>query len=382
MKGRRRPVAGAQERDRLRCAAMQAAPFGERLAAAVAARESQIVLGIDPDPARLWPAALASTGESRAELATLLAAAEHAAQAFGGGAGPSRDIVAGPDRHDDEPRAGSAPPGAGRASEATPPDTARLEAAAAVLAHGIALIDAAGPACVAAKPQLACFERLGFGGWLALDAVCRHARAAGLLVLADGKRGDVPVSAAAYAQALLGATPSPFGAAQGLDADAITANPLMGGDALEPLIAAARSAGAGVFALVRTSNAGAADLLDLRLDSGEPMWERLAALVAELGDSSPQGLADVGAVTGATAPEHLERMRELMPRTPFLLPGVGAQGGDVTGLAAAFAPGRAAGLVTASRSIANAHERAGAGDPASAARAEAERLRALAWDLS
>jgi orotidine-5'-phosphate decarboxylase len=329
---------------------MQAAPFGERLAAAVAARESQIVLGIDPEPARLWPAALASTGESRAELATLLAAAEHAARAFGG-------------------------------TDAAP-DAGRLEAAAAVLAHSIALIDAAGPACVAAKPQLACFERLGFGGWLALDAVCRHARAAGLLVLADGKRGDVPVSAAAYAQALLGATPSPFGAAQGLDADAITANPLMGRDALEPLIAAARSTGAGVFALVRTSNPGAADLLDLRLDSGEPMWERLAALVAELGDRNPQGLADVGAVTGATAPEHLERMRELMPRTPFLLPGVGAQGGEVAGLAAAFAPGRAAGLVTASRSIANAHERAGAGDPESAARAEAERLRALAWDLS
>ena len=82
----------------------------------------------------------------------------------------------------------------------------------AVLAHCRALIDAAGPACVAVKPQLACFERLGSPGWLALEHVCAHARAAGLLVLADGKRGDVPVTAAAYAQALVGSTPTPFGA--------------------------------------------------------------------------------------------------------------------------------------------------------------------------
>ena len=134
-----------------------------------------------------------------------------------------------------------------------------------MLAHSLALIDAAGPACVAAKPQLACFERLGFAGALALEAVCAHARAAGLLVLADGKRGDVPVTAAAYAQALTGATPSPFGAVPGLGADALTANPLLGRDALEPLIDGARAAGAGVFVLVRTSNPGAADLMDLRL---------------------------------------------------------------------------------------------------------------------
>jgi orotidine-5'-phosphate decarboxylase len=256
-----------------------------------------------------------------------------------------------------------------------------LEAGAAVLAHAMALIDAAAPACVAAKPQLACFERLGFAGALALEATCARARVAGLLVLADGKRGDVPVTAAAYAQALTGSTPSPFGAVAGLDADALTANPLLGRDALEPLIAAARLAGAGVFVLVRTSNPGAADLMDLRLEGGERLWERLAALVAGLGARGAAGLADVGAVTGATAPEHLARMRELMPHTPFLLPGVGAQGGDVATLAPAFAPGRAAGLVTASRSIAQAHEQVG-GDPADAARAEAERLREAAWALA
>jgi len=258
---------------------------------------------------------------------------------------------------------------------------AALEAGAAVLAHAIALIDAAAPACVAAKPQLACFERLGFAGTLALEATCARARAAGLLVLADGKRGDVPVTAAAYGQALTGATPSPFGGIPGLGVDALTANPLLGRDAVEPLIADARAAGAGVFLLVRTSNPGAADLMDLPLEGGAPLWERLAQLAADVGRRGKAGLADVGAVTGATAPEHLARMRELMPATPFLLPGVGAQGGDVATLAPAFAPGRAGGLVTASRSIAQAHEKAG-GDPAGAARAEAERLREAAWALA
>jgi orotidine-5'-phosphate decarboxylase len=259
---------------------------------------------------------------------------------------------------------------------------------------------------VAVKPQLACFERLGAPGWLALEHVCGHARSQGLLVLADGKRGDVPVTAAAYAQALVGSTPSPFGPVPGLEADAFTANPLLGRDALEPLIAGARARGAGVYVLVRTSNKGAADVLDAPLVTGERLWEHLARMVAELGraggedltggggdDGAVAGgnggaaagarrgrLADVGAVTGATEPEHLARLRELMPRTPFLLPGIGAQGGSVDALAPAFAPGRAAGLVTASRSIANAHETTG-GAPGDAARAEAERLRDQAWAL-
>jgi orotidine-5'-phosphate decarboxylase len=115
--------------------------------------------------------------------------------------------------------------------------------------------------------------------------------------------------------------------------------------------------------------------------TGEPLWERLAQLAADVGEPGKAGLADVGAVTGATAPEHLRRMRELMPATPFLLPGVGAQGGDVATLAPAFAPGHAAGLVTASRSIAQAHETSG-DDPPTAARAEAERLRKTAWALA
>jgi orotidine-5'-phosphate decarboxylase len=246
-------------------------------------------------------------------------------------------------------------------------------ASAAVVTHCRSLIERAGPACVAIKPQLACFERLGAPGWAALADVCAIAREAGLLTIADGKRGDVPVTAAAYAQALVGATPTPWGPVAGLGADAFTANPLLGLDALEPLVAAAADAGAGVFALVRTSNPGAADVQDLPAPH-QPLHERLAGLVDGLSDRllGESGLSGMGAVVGATEPLHIAHLRELMPRSIFLIPGVGAQGGKPELLGAAFSAGRSSALVAASRGI------AADPDPAAAA----ERLRAAVWDIS
>jgi orotidine-5'-phosphate decarboxylase len=246
-------------------------------------------------------------------------------------------------------------------------------AAAAVVSHCRSLIEQAGPACVAVKPQLACFERLGAPGWAALADVCATAREAGLLTIADGKRGDVPVTAAAYGQSLVGETPTPWGPVAGLGADAFTTNPLLGLDALEPLVAAAESAGAGLFALVRTSNPGAADVQDLPAPE-QPLHEGLARLVDGLSGRllGRSGLSGVGAVVGATEPAHIARLRELMPRTIFLIPGVGAQGGKPEMLGAAFTPGRASALVAASRGI------AADPDPAAAA----ERLRAAVWDIS
>ncbi len=256
-------------------------------------------------------------------------------------------------------------------------------AAAAVLGHCRALMDAVAHACVAIKPQLARYELLGAAGWATLEAVIAHARSLGLLVIADGKRGDIGVTARAYAGAFIAGADSPFGRLDGLGADLTTVNPLMGRDAVEPFVTAARAAGRGVLVLVRTSNPGAADFEDLRLADAGTVWERMAAFVDELGAAGvcEAGVSDVGAVVGATEPGHLERARELMPSATFLLPGVGAQGGRVEDLAAAFAAGRAGGLVSASRSIADAHRTAG-GEPAAAARAEAERLRAVAWELS
>jgi orotidine-5'-phosphate decarboxylase len=305
--------------------------FGDLVAARVADRRSQLVLGLDPDPARLWPRALELTED------------------------------------------------AGLDGTATPAE----RASTAVRIHCGLAIEAAGEHCVAVKLQVACFERLGAPGWEALGEVAARARDAGLLVIADAKRGDIDVSARAYAQAFFGETQTAYGPVQGIGVDAITANPLLGLDSLWPLVASAREHGGGVFVLVRTSNPGAADLQELALRDGGTLAQRLAAVVSALGADGigAAGLADIGAVVGATAPEGLRDLRDRMPAAILLLPGVGAQGGHVEDLAPAFAPGPAAALVTVSRGLAQAHERLG-GDPAAVAAAEAARIRELAWRLA
>lgn len=284
------------------------------------------MVGLDPDPARLWPRAYES-----AEL---------------------------PD----------APPAS--------------RAALAVAVHCRLVIDAVAEHCVAVKLQVACFERLGAPGWAALQEVVERAHERELLAIADAKRGDIDVSAAAYAQAFLGATPTPYGDVGGLSADALTVNPLLGGDSLAPLVSAARAAGAGLFVLARTSNPGAADVQEQPLKDGGTVSDRLAELIVRLGAEGvgESGLSDIGAVVGATAPERLGELRRRMPHAVFLLPGVGAQGGRVEQLQAAFEPGRAGGLLTASRAIVGAFEQ-GDEEPARAAREAAGRLRAAAWEL-
>jgi orotidine-5'-phosphate decarboxylase len=172
----------------------------------------------------------------------------------------------------------------------------------------------------------------------------------------------------------VGSTPTPWGEVAGLGADAFTANPLLGGEALDPLLDAAEAAGAGVFCLVRTSNPGAAELQDGDA-GGVPLRERLAAIVAERAPrlAGASGLSGMGAVVGATEPALLGRLRELMPDSIFLIPGIGAQGGRAEALGPALAAGRPASvLVAASRSI------AGAEDPAAAA----AELRDAAWPIS
>lgn len=295
----------------------------------MASRESQIVLGLDPDPARLWPQALEWVDKT-ADLG----------------------------------------------------QPAALRAAQAVTVHCALVIDAVAEQCVAVKPQVACFERLGAAGWTALAEVVAHAHRHDLMVIADAKRGDIDVSAVAYGQAFFGGTETPYGPVAGLGADALTINPLLGSDAVAPLVQAARATAGGVFVLVRTSNPGARDVEEQILQGGSPVSDLLARMTAGFGADGvgSAGLSDVGAVIGATAPERLSRMRALMPHAVFLLPGVGAQGGRVEDLAAAFAPGPAGGLVSASRSIVSAHERDGS-DPAQAAATEAQRLRRLAWQL-
>src|SRR5579862_812011 len=209
---------------------------------------------------------------------------------------------------------------------------------------------------VAVKPQSAFFEAVGSRGVAVFERVCEYARAAGLLVVADVKRGDIPSTAAGYAAAF-----APL-------ADATTVSPYMGRDSLEPFL----ERGLGLFVLVKTSNPGSADLQDLPLADGRPLWHHVAGFVDELGSAhaGASGLSSVGAVVGATHPGVVETARKLMPRAVLLILGVGAQGASLGEVAPAFVQHPAGGLVSISRPILYAYEKRG-GDWRQAAAAEA-----------
>jgi orotidine-5'-phosphate decarboxylase len=255
---------------------------------------------------------------------------------------------------------------------------ARAQAADAVRRYCCGIVDAVCPSVVAIKPQLAFFEALGADGFRAFEDVCAYARAAGLLVIADAKRGDIGSTARAYSAAYVEAHDG-----HAPVADAITVNPYMGRDSLEPFLHAARREGAGVFCLVKTSNAGSADVQDAVLTDGRQVWQHVAALVNEWAEEAvgERGMSNVGAVVGATYPRAVGEARRLMPKSVLLLPGVGAQGATPADVARAFTSGPASALVSASRSVIYAH-RSGAGDWRTAAGAEAARLRDEVWAAS
>ncbi|ELZ41891.1 orotidine-5'-phosphate decarboxylase [Halorubrum tebenquichense] len=167
------------------------------------------------------------------------------------------------------------------------------------------IIDATHEHAACYKPNAAFYEDPD--GWRALRETAAYAEGKGVPVLLDAKRGDIGNTARRYAEALDWV-------------DGITVNPYLGRDSLQPFLDRADK---GVFALCRTSNPGGADLQDLELASGEPLYERVAAL-ADVWNAN----GNVGLVVGATAPEELETVREIVPEIPFLVPGVGAQGGD------------------------------------------------------
>ena len=244
----------------------------------------------------------------------------------------------------------------------------REQAADAVERYCRGIVDAVAPSVVAVKPQLAFFEALGADGFRAFEHVCAYARSAGLLVIADAKRGDIGSTARAYASAYF-----PL-------ADALTVSPYLGRDSLDPFLQAARRDGAGVFCLVKTSNAGSADVQDAVLRDGEPLWHHVARLVCEWAEEAvgESGLSNVGAVVGATYPRAIGEARRLMPQSVLLLPGVGAQGATAADVARAFTSGPASALVSASRSVIYAYRAAG-GDWRTSAGAEAARLRGEVW---
>ncbi|MFP8873020.1 MAG: orotidine-5'-phosphate decarboxylase [Myxococcota bacterium] len=225
------------------------------------------------------------------------------------------------------------------------------ESADAAEAFCLAVIERAAGRVAIVKPQIACFEPLGWRGVRALERVVARAREAGLLVLLDAKRGDIGMSAEGYARAYLAP-----GAA--LAADAMTVNPYLGLETLEPFAAQARMHGRGLFALVKTSNPGSGDLQDLEIaGAGQPVYGAVAKFLAPLADElvgPATGWSSLGVVVGATYPEPAERVREALPRALFLVPGYGSQGASAADAVRGFVAGpagREGGVVNASRSI-------------------------------
>ncbi len=215
-----------------------------------------------------------------------------------------------------------------------------------------AVLDVVAPLVPVIKPQCAFFEACGPDGMAALQRLLHRARDLGLLTILDGKRNDIASTAAAYADAAFAGTRVEKQTLPVWGADALTVNPYLGRDAVEPFLQSARRAAAGVFVLVRTSNPGAGLFQDLDC-GGKPLYQHVGEAVGawareRLGDC---GLGDVGAVVGATYPAELARLRRLLPEVIFLVPGLGAQGGTVADVAAAFRPDGLGAVVNSSRAV-------------------------------
>ena len=230
------------------------------------------------------------------------------------------------------------------------PRADRAQATEAFLTEVIARLAGRVPAV---KPQSAFFELLGADGAAAWERVVAAARAAGLLVIGDVKRGDIASTARAYADAFLACEPEHR-------CDAVTVNPYLGADSVEPFLEVCAAEGAGIYVLVRTSNPGSGMFQEL----GDP---RVVDVVADQVDRwgaelvGESGLSSVGAVVGATHPAELAQLRARMPRTPLLIPGYGAQGAGADEIAAGFLPDGRGALVNSSRGILYAHKKAAPG---------------------
>lgn len=213
------------------------------------------------------------------------------------------------------------------------------------------VIDVVADLVPAVKPQAAFFEQLGPAGTTALCEVIKYARSRGLIVLLDGKRGDIGSTAEAYAKAYLGEA-TPWGA------DSLTVNPYLGDDSLDPFVNQCVAADAGIFVLVKTSNPGGKLFQDKQAE-GQSLFEHVADHVESLarktkGDS---GYGSIGAVVGATYPEQLSALRQRMPHTWLLVPGFGSQGGTAADVASAFDTNGLGAIINSSRAIIFAHAR-------------------------
>ncbi len=223
----------------------------------------------------------------------------------------------------------------------------------AVLEFNRKVLDLIAPYTGVVKLQIAFYELLGPWGIEAYRKTIIYAQKKGLITIGDIKRGDVEHTAMAYAQAHLGETVVDKTPLQVYGTDAVTLNPYLGGDSVTPFLRIAEKRGKGFFILVKTTNPSSRDFQDLPISGGERFYEKVARKVGEWGKglTGGSGYSSVGAVVGAQYPAVARRLRLLLPRAFFLVPGYGAQGASAKELDAYFNNDGYGAIVSSSRAI-------------------------------
>ena len=256
-------------------------------------------------------------------------------------------------------------------------------ASKAILEFNKALIDATYDIIPAIKPQIAFYEMYGLPGMKAFEETCKYAREKEMFVIADIKRGDIGTTAQAYSNAFLGKTKIGNIEQSIYDVDFVTLNPYMGTDSLRPFIEDCKKYNKGAFVLVKTSNQSSGELQDLKLESREEVYIKVAKLVEKWGNDliGKYGYSSISAVVGATYPKQLQELRNIAQHTFFLIPGYGAQGGKAEDIALGFDKDKVGGIVNSSRGLMCAYksdlwkDKYVEKDFAKATRAEAIRMR-------
>lgn len=227
----------------------------------------------------------------------------------------------------------------------------------AILEFNKILIDSVYDIIPAIKPQIAFYEMFGIEGIKVFKETCKYAKEKQMIVIADAKRGDIGSTATGYSNTFLGKTKIGQKETPIFDVDFVTVNPYLGIDGIQPFIDDCKKYGKGIFILVKTSNKSSGELQDLKLENGKTIYETVGKLVSKWGEElvGEEGYSSIGAVVGATYPKQLESLRKIMPKSYFLIPGYGAQGGKAEDIALGFKDSLG-GIVNASRSLITAYK--------------------------
>ena len=229
-------------------------------------------------------------------------------------------------------------------------------AAEAIWQYNKEIIDNTYDLIPAVKPQIAMYEQFGIEGLVVYKKTVDYCQEKGLVVIGDAKRGDIGSTSAAYATGHLGKVQVGSKSYSGFATDMLTVNPYLGTDGVKPFVEACNANDKGIFVLVKTSNPSSGEFQD-RLIDGRPLYELVAEKVVEWGNMSMDGTySNVGAVVGATYPEMSKILRKLMPKTYFLVPGYGAQGGTAKDLMHCFNEDGLGAVVNSSRGIIAAYK--------------------------